>query len=622
MRRRANSALNASLALAATAMPLLGAANYDKPTYDYYVWASTILALYALYRELKARSDAPLASTMLLGIAGGAAVAAGRLASLWANSLSHFGYVGPLVGSEYSPPALHASALVPIGAFWISTATLINAVRGGPITFTKTKARQSLADLAKQIDKTLRGPPGLALATSASFAMALTYRITPEIVYNKFLIGWDTVEYTAHLLDFLDKKQIFTAYYWMGDYRHIPPMLDILLSPLAAALGAWTVFKIYPSVAFAALAAASAALATSISKDWKVGILAGAASTVYILNLRISWDYHRQLLGSLFMVLTVLALEKWGRADAPRKAAAAAALLAATALSHEVTALAATAMALALAYKGLKSRDPYSTAAGAAGLITGAALEIWYWGRPIGYDVHTGTLKLPGVVTGPGQEGAVVSYITAGLGLVLPPALVALSRHRMDYATAATAALLLAAASPLIAPYTSVTTWYRFLIGTAPLLMPLAAVGMAEATKNWKAAALYIAVLALPGHMFTYAYNWQNTYTPALAEFPQRLIPSPIDNNYLKIYQHFKDNPPNATVVAPPHIARYIHLATRNPDPRQLIWTWYTDTWQYACSLNATRLIVVTDKKPQNATCPLQATPLNDYEPTIYYVTK
>ncbi|MEL9989885.1 MAG: hypothetical protein QXP98_04020 [Thermoproteus sp.] len=84
----------------------------------------------------------------------------------------------------------------------------------------------------------------------------------------------------------------------------------------------------------------------------------------------------------------------------------------------------------------------------------------------------------------------------------------------------AIAALLLAAMSPLIAPYASVVTWYRFLIGAAPLLAPPTVVEFVEATRSWKAVALYLVILALPGIMFTYAYNWQDKYTPALTEFP------------------------------------------------------------------------------------------------------
>ncbi|MEM0183364.1 MAG: hypothetical protein QXU93_07255 [Thermoproteus sp.] len=61
-------------------------------------------------------------------------------------------------------------------------------------------------------------------------------------------------------------------------------------------------------------------------------------------------------------------------------------------------------------------------------------------------------------------------------------------------------------------------------------------------------------------------------------------------------------------MVADPDIARYIHLAIRNPDPRKFVWTWYVDTWQYvynaSAALNTTQLIVVTNEKPENTTCP------------------
>ncbi|MEL9989884.1 MAG: hypothetical protein QXP98_04025 [Thermoproteus sp.] len=199
-------------------------------------------------------------------------------------------------------------------------------------------------------------------------------------------------------------------------------MLDIILSPFAAAFGAWNVFKVYPSVAFAAMAAASAALAMkAFDKDWKVGMLAGLASTTYILNLRISWDCQRQLLSSLLLLLSVLALERWGRVDTPKRAVAAAALLIATELSHEAAGVAAIAIALVLIYRGIRTRDPYSAAAGAISLLAGVVLEIWYWGRPIGYNVHTGALELPGIVTTPEeQDGAVISYIVASFGLVIP----------------------------------------------------------------------------------------------------------------------------------------------------------------------------------------------------------
>ncbi|MEM0187467.1 MAG: hypothetical protein QXP98_04030 [Thermoproteus sp.] len=66
--------------------------------------------------------------------------------------------------------------LIPIGAFRISLALLINAVRGGPTAFAEggqKGIRQYFTDLAKRVDKGLGGARGLALATPASFAVAL-----------------------------------------------------------------------------------------------------------------------------------------------------------------------------------------------------------------------------------------------------------------------------------------------------------------------------------------------------------------------------------------------------------------------------------------------------------------
>lgn len=93
MSPRLNSALSALASLASILLFIHGAAaGVDKASYDYYVWAASILAL---YRELKTYADAPAASTMLLGLAGGIIAAFGRAASLLINLFGVFGYVAP-----------------------------------------------------------------------------------------------------------------------------------------------------------------------------------------------------------------------------------------------------------------------------------------------------------------------------------------------------------------------------------------------------------------------------------------------------------------------------------------------------------------------------------------------
>lgn len=526
----------------------------------------------------------------------------------------------------YNPAGLYATTLVPIGALYVLISAAINAANGRPIPLGKSSTYREiyrgLVDKVKKVDARLEGGrAGTAAAVAASFAIAFAYRFRPELYYSGFLMGWDTVEYTAHLMDFMSRWQIFAPYYWMGDYRHIPPMLDIILSPFASAFGAWAVFKVYPTVAFAAIAALSALIAVKVfGRNWKAGLLAGLMSTFYVLNIRMAWDYQRQLLGTVFLLLSVLALDLWGLADSPKKAVAAVALLVATALSHEAAGLAAMGVSLALAYMGLKRRDGYSLAAGAAALAADAALEVWYWGRPVEYVSSTGLVYLPGFVPSVGQQGYVVSYLTAGFGLVLFPAIAAAFKHKKTYISAAAATLILAGISPLIVPDTGVTVWYRFLIGAAPLLTILAAVGITDATRDWRAVAAYLTAFALPGFMFIYAYNWPSNYTYALSEFPAHLAPSPSSVNYFKIYQYFKTHNINYTIVADPNAGKYIHLAIRDPDPDKFRWAWYVDIWDYVCQLNVTKAVVVTTEEPHPTNCPMHITPLNDYVPHIYLV--
>ncbi|MEM4848102.1 MAG: hypothetical protein QXM55_00505 [Ignisphaera sp.] len=85
-----------------------------------------------------------------------------------------------------------------------------------------------------------------------------------------------------------------------------------MLTPFTFLVDPWVVFKFYPSLAFGILASLSAIIVVKVyNKSWKIGLLAAIATTVFILNLRISWDYQRQLLGSIFMLASIIALELW-----------------------------------------------------------------------------------------------------------------------------------------------------------------------------------------------------------------------------------------------------------------------------------------------------------------------
>jgi hypothetical protein len=359
-----------------------------KVTYDYFVWASTILTLVSFYNELRRLRDKPLYSTILLLLAGGVFVVEGRLMSIYYNHVFLFGYFNGLVGSEYTVEGFTWSLLVLAGSFIVALTNVLHTVLGG-VVFVKPQPRlidayNGLTAIARYVARVFE--KHVVLVALAAWLVAFAYRFIPELHYCPWLIGWDTPEYAAHLMDYVEKLNPFTSYYWMGGLRNTPPLLVILLSPFTLVADAWTIFKVYPSVAYGFLAALSALIAMRVyERSWRVGVLAGLFSTLYILNLRISWDYQRQLLGSVVMLATILLLEEWGIVNGFKQLVVAVLMLSACGLSHEVTGLAGFTLSLMLLYRGLKHWSKYSVVSGLTGLLVNTLLEVWYWRKPYSF---------------------------------------------------------------------------------------------------------------------------------------------------------------------------------------------------------------------------------------------
>ncbi|MEN3052119.1 MAG: hypothetical protein ABC596_09945, partial [Candidatus Methanosuratincola petrocarbonis] len=231
-----------------------------------------------------------------------------------------------------------------------------------------------------------------------------------ELLWWPWLVGWDTVEYAAHLEDFLAEPRLFSAYYWMGRMRNMPPMIDWALSVPALLFGSWSVYKLYPPVAYGLVCALSALISRRVLRmgsGWS--ILTGAVSALFILNLRISWDYQRQTLGTIFLMaflaysgsgsipgsssaLSGTAAGKGSTAVGWKRAAASSALLICSALSHEVTAFASAVALLYLTVHSAQRRSIAGSSAYAASLACTAALLFWYWGAPAYESRYLGTL--------------------------------------------------------------------------------------------------------------------------------------------------------------------------------------------------------------------------------------
>lgn len=549
-------------------------------TYDYFIWFSTLLSLYALYIDVKRYYNKPFLSTMLFELVGGLLIVSGRVLSLCYNSFSYFGYIGALVGELYNYRGFYASLLIMPGSFYVAAASTVNALFNSPVIVLQgsPSIKDVYSAMLSHIGRLsswlcIHDVKGLTILGCLAFLSAFTFRFLPELYWWPFLIGWDTPEYAAHLADFAEKWNPFTSYYWMGSMRNTPPLLNILLAPFTQLLRPYLVYKYYPSFAYGVLSALASIIVVMVyRKSWGVGLLAGLSTAVFILNLRISWDYQRQLLGSIIMLTAVLYLETRGVIDGWRSASITLLLLILCGLSHEVTGLAGFTLSLALFLQGVKKGNKYAWTPGLIGLITNFSLEAWYWGKPYSYAPSIGYLPIG--LTESYDARQVVDYLIAGYGLVLPLMLPVLVKYKRLYLNASVIALLLAGISPLIAPYSSVVTWYRFLIGIAPLASALSVVGLVDVTRDWRIVAAYYVVFSIPGLAFTYGYNLTMD-TRILREFPWRLDPSPANLKYLDTYEFFENNRhlyDEAVIIAHSDIARYVHLAIRNPEQTKLIW--------------------------------------------------
>jgi hypothetical protein len=627
-----SSLFDALLSVLSLVLMITGLLRYNplltgKVTYDYLVWASTILSLISVYGELRRLRNRPLYSTILLLVVGGVFVAEGRLMSILYNYT--FGYFDGLIGSVYTLEGFKWSLLVLAGSFIVALANVLHAVLGG-VVFVRPQPRlvdayTGLTAIARYVAMVFE--KHVALVALAVWLVAFTYRFIPELHYWPWLIGWDTPEYAAHLMDYVEKLNPFTSYYWMGGLRNTPPLLVLLLSPFTLITDAWTIFKVYPSVAYGLLAALSSLIAVRVyRRSWRVGLLAGLFTALYVLNLRISWDYQRQLLGSIVMLATILLLEEWVIVRGFKQSVTALVMLAACGLSHEVTGLAGFTLSLVLVYHGLKKWSRHSVFSGLMGAVVNALLETWYWRKPYSFIEAVGVLP-PGL-TMSFEYSQVVSYLVAGYGVTLPLVLIALAKHGRPYIASTVTVLLLAGLSPLIAPYSSVATWYRFLIGAAPLASTLSIIGLVDSMRNKWITLLYLVTASLPGLAFTYGYNWSFDYTRALREFPSMLAPAPADGRLIETLSFFKNNDfaGNTVIVAHPDYARYVHLAIRNPDPSRLIWARTSPvTNETICriaeSTGAKEIVLVAVKVPDTNTtvynCLSSIKPVDEEHPWI-----
>lgn len=562
---------------------LVGRGGYESLVrYDYAVWLTVFLVCLGAYLDVKLFGKRfGYVSTVLLSVCGALITVIGRVLSLIFNQAIYSPHkIIPLFGSPYTQESFITSITCSVlGSLLTCEALTLHSILNRPLTlFRKPLHALVIWGALRRFYASFWSHKWLYLL--AAFLFGFAFRFGPELLWWPWLIGWDTVEYAAHLMDFMERFNPFVSYHWMGSMRNCPPLLNILLSLPAPAIGAWNTFKLYPAVAYGFLALSSALLAKRVFRLNNFGsFLASIVTALLIINLRISWDYHRQLLGSIFMLLSVATLDSCSKPNV-KAAAASGVLLICCALSHEVTALFSVALSLVLIIKSIKIRSPEGITAGLAGLVASIFLETWYWGNFYTPNVYFGVAPIGIVSYSPSVTPEVIGYLVAGFGLILPFALLSLLDRSQStaFSKAGLFSLIVAGISPFVAPYTSAATWYRFLAGAAPLASTLAGAWIMKSISDRRFHLFFLLLLFMLAFPYAYAVEDTSRFTSALKEFPPGLIPSPMSRSSLSdlesLLEWFEVQGIKSTIIAEPGVARWIHLAIRNPTPNDLLWMW------------------------------------------------
>ena len=552
---------------------------------DYIVWFTAIVVTLCTVTDLKLYcSGEGFPLTLMIEMLGFVVVVVARAASA-IHSLFIIPdnlYIGGLIANYFI--LAYTVPLMVIGSFMNMGAVVLRRVysESKDVLIKGLSCQDFLSHLNKFFGKILKHPIVLA------FLIGFMVRLIPEIHWWPYPIGYDTVEYIAHLRDYVVSPAVFRSYFWFGGMRNIPPLLDMVLYPFAKIVDPWYIFKLYPPAIYGLLIALIALFSRNILKlgNKLVTVIALAAS-YNLLLLRMSWDLHKQFLGTVLFLAAVMVLEK---GDSLKNHVAAITLLLLSSLATELGAGLTVILSMMVVVKNISRffegrswRSSASIATYTVLAFVAYLLILWYtmWPAIVAHPV-TG-ISLPGVGASLAQQSSVFAYIVVTYGSITPLLLIGIDtyRKRLRYSIYMLAVLLVLATAPWLAPYTMVTAieWDRILMIATVFALPIA-LSQLKILRRRTLIAIYILFLILPGFyatMSTGFYRYNEVLVGSLYRMPPGLIPAPSPSEIfevlLDIAKHIKNlDFDKAPMIALEPYARIIHLEIRNPDPSKLVY--------------------------------------------------
>jgi hypothetical protein len=190
---------------------------------------------------------------------------------------------------------------------------------------------------------------------------------------------------------------------------------------------------------------------------WK-SLLLAVFSSIYFVSLRISWEMYRQMLGTIFLILTLSCYwssrSRWTTGATPL-------LTLLTILSHEITGVTLLALMLIEALYGAIKRDERLPAAVLSLLIGAASLGYMF------LDLATLSLKLPFetfVEDRATLAGHIIGFIIFCYAFLLPFMLYGIVRVRNRLVFGWLIIALIPGMWPIIYPSLCPPLWFRWII--------------------------------------------------------------------------------------------------------------------------------------------------------------
>ncbi len=187
-----------------------------------------------------------------------------------------------------------------------------------------------------------------------AFLVPFITRLIPEIVSWPWFVGYDTPEYAATLMDMLIRPE-FIHTWWYGGWTTLPPLLFLILYPIAHIASPWLIFKFNDAVLLGLIGVSMNIMLRRMGFSKGDALLASLLATLYPTMYSLSWEFAMMLLGLLLMILTLTVMHIHVESG-KRHWLLLLALTLLSALAHQVS---ATLLALVfITYFTLKDRDP------------------------------------------------------------------------------------------------------------------------------------------------------------------------------------------------------------------------------------------------------------------------